>query len=67
MSQEDLIEASHFLLDHPPLDEIGGSIMDVIESYRYKTITKKQAEQQMLTEHYPYLSRYVKDRDLILI
>jgi hypothetical protein len=67
MVQEELLEAARFLLDHPPLDEIGGSIVDVIERYRYKALTKEQAETQMISNHYSYLSKYVKDRELVLI
>ena len=65
MHHQELLEASCFLLDYPPFDEIGGSVVEVVESYRYKMITKDQAVQQMLSEHYPYLSRYIKDKDLV--
>lgn len=63
----ELTEACHFLLDHPPLEEIGGTIVDVIERYRFKTITKQQAEHQMLREHNTYLSKFVKEKELLLV
>jgi len=65
MSQEELIKASHFLLDHPPLEEIGGKITGIIEDYRYKLLTKQQAEQQMLREYHPFLSKFIKEMDSI--
>ena len=49
-----------FLLDHPPLDEIGGSITNVIEKYRYNSLTKEQALEQMIVLHEPFLIKYSK-------
>ena len=51
-----------FLLKHPPLDEIGGSITDVIEKYRYNSLSEEQALDQMLTLHEPFLSKYAKQQ-----
>jgi hypothetical protein len=51
-----------FLLKHPPLDEIGGTITDVIEKYRYSSLTKDQALDQMLTLHEPFLVKYAKQQ-----
>jgi len=51
-----------FLLKHPPLDEIGGSITDVIEKYRYNSISEEQALDQMLTLHEPFLTKYIKQQ-----
>ena len=49
-----------FLLKHPPLDEIGGSITDVIEKYRYNSLSEEQALDQMMTLHEPFLIKYAK-------
>ncbi len=51
-----------FLLKHPPLDEIGGSITDVIEKYRYGTLTEDNAIERMLTLHEPFLIKYAKQQ-----
>ena len=51
-----------FLLKHPPLDEIGGSITDIIEKYRYGTLTEDNAIERMLTLHEPFLIKYAKQQ-----
>jgi len=51
-----------FLLKQPPLDEIGGSITDVIEKYRYGTLTEDNAIDRMLTLHEPFLIKYAKQQ-----
>ena len=51
-----------FLLKHPPLDEIGGPITDVIEKYRYGSLTEDRALDQMLTLHEPFLMKYSKQQ-----
>ena len=38
-----LQEAAVFLLDCPPLEEIGGPITEVIEMYRYGSLEKHDA------------------------
>lgn len=50
--------AAEFLLECPPLEEINGSIVDVIERYRYKTITRPEALTLMLGDHYKYLTKF---------
>ena len=48
-----------FLLKYPPLEEIGvGSIVDLIEKYRYGLLSKENALDEMLTLHEPFLSKY---------
>ena len=51
-----------FLLKHPPLDEIGGTITDVIEKYRYGSLTEDNAIERMLTLHEPFLIKYAKQQ-----
>ena len=51
-----------FLLKHPPLDEIGGTITDVIEKYRYGSLTQDQALDKMITLHEPFLIKYSKQQ-----
>ena len=48
-----------FLLDHPPLEEIGGSAVDVIENYREGFITKEKALVDLLTNHKDFLEKYI--------
>lgn len=55
-----LVSVAIFLLDHPPLDEIGGPITDIIESYRYGTITKDEAIDQMFEKHKSFLVKCSK-------
>lgn len=51
-----------FLLKHPPLDEIGGTITDVIEKYRYGSLTQDQALDRMITLYEPFLIKYAKQQ-----
>ena len=51
-----------FLLKHPPLDEIGGTITDVIEKYRYGSLTQDQALDKIITLHEPFLLKYAKQQ-----
>ena len=37
-----------FLLENPPLDEIGGPIVDIIEMYRIGALTKNQAVKSII-------------------
>lgn len=55
-----------FLLEHPPLDEIGGPITDVIEMYRVGTITKRKALRQLVTTFTPVLQKYADEKAAIL-
>lgn len=45
---------SIFLLEHPPLEEIGGPIVDVIEMYRAGMLSKKEALKK-ITNEYSYV------------
>jgi len=53
-----LINTALFLLEHPPLDEIGGAMIDIIESYRFGSLTKEVASQQLITQFKPALTKY---------
>lgn len=57
-------ETALFLLKYPPIDEIGGTIVEVIDQYRYGTITEKQALNIVIDYHKPLLQKYI-DRDLL--
>jgi hypothetical protein len=48
-----------FLLDHPPLEEIGGPILDIVENYREGFITKQKALDDMLKNHQNFLQNYI--------
>ena len=54
-----------FLLNHPPLDEIGGTITDVIERYRNNGMTKKEALLEMNTNHAAFLKKYTDEMNTI--
>jgi len=48
-----------FLLDHPPLEEIGGPILDIVENYRAGFTTKQRALEDMLKNHQNFLQNYI--------
>jgi hypothetical protein len=48
-----------FLLEHPPLEEIGGPVLDIIENYREGFITKQKALDDMLNNHQKFLENYI--------
>lgn len=48
-----------FLLNHPPLEEIGGSVVDVVENYREGFISKEKALVDLLTNHKDFLEKYI--------
>lgn len=54
-----LVDTALFLLEHPPLDEIGGAMIDIIESYRFGSLTKNNAVAQLVTEFEPALIKYM--------
>ena len=60
-----LQEAAVFLLDCPPLEEIGGPITEVIEMYRYGSLEKHDAVMELVTNFSNFLQRYVDQNELI--
>ena len=49
-----------FLLEHPPLEEIGGSITDTIDLYRNSCLTKEQAITKIKNLHARYVDKYIE-------
>ena len=60
-----LKEAAVFLLDCPPLEEIGGPITEVIEMYRYGSLEKTDAITKLVTNFNKFLQKYVEQSNLI--
>lgn len=58
-------EAAIFLLEVPPIEEIGGSITHTIEQYRAGTINKGTATQILLQEHKNFLEKYIETNELL--
>jgi hypothetical protein len=58
-----MTQAALFLLKHPPLEEIGGSITEVIERYRYHMLTEAEALEILTTKHKKYIQDYVSFND----
>lgn len=58
-----LEETAAFLLEYPPLDEIGGPITDVIEMYRYGGLEKNQAIAKLVTNFSNFLQRYINQNE----
>lgn len=54
-----------FLLEIPPLDEIGGRIAHIIEQYRAGIIPKGLCIDKILKEHQHFLHEYVTVSDFI--
>lgn len=57
--------ASIFLLEVPPLEELTDNIASVVEQYRYKMISKKEALDTLITTHKSIIEKYVHENQLI--
>lgn len=64
--KEDYEFVINFLLEHPPIEEIGGPITDTIELYRYGSITKDQATAVILKNFEHVIAKYVYESCSIL-
>lgn len=62
MEQDEVVV---FLLKHPPLDEIGGPLVDTIDLYRNKCITKKQAITIIKKDYESFINKYIKQAAII--
>lgn len=49
-----------WLLEHPPLQEIGGFISQIIEGYREGAYTKIHALKILEVEHKEFIELYIK-------
>lgn len=58
-------EAALFLLNCP-LDEIGGSILTVVEKHRYKTVTTEQAIEEMVNKFGSFLDKFIENQKQIM-
>jgi hypothetical protein len=58
-------EAALFILDCP-LDEIGGTILTVVEKHQYKTITTQQAIEEMVNNFGPFLDKFIENQKQLL-
>lgn len=52
-----------FLLDCPPLEEIGGPVTEVIEKYRNGMLSKKEAIHTMNTKFNSFLTKYSNQQE----
>lgn len=57
-----LEETAIFLLECPPLEEIGGPITDVVEMYRYGALERNEAVAKLVMNFSNFLQRYI-DQD----
>lgn len=48
-----------FLLEVPPIEEIGGQISSIIEQYRAGAIEKENCITRILSDHQPFLHKYI--------
>jgi len=60
-----LKQVARFLLCVPPLEELTDDIADVIERYRYNTISKESAMKILLEDYEAVLQNYI-DQNLSL-
>jgi len=58
-------DAATFLLEIPPIDEIGGKLNYIVEQYRSNTITKEMALQTILKNHKRFLENYVEINEML--
>lgn len=50
---------AEWFLDHPPVQEVGGFIAQVIEDYRHGFFTKPHALKILEVEHQDYIEKYI--------
>ncbi len=50
---------AEWFLEHPPLEEVGGFISQVIEGYRNGFYTKPHALKILEVEHQEYIEQYL--------
>lgn len=53
-------ETALFLLEIPPIDEIGGKITNIIEQYRLGIIPKSAAVQYIILHHKNFIEKYLE-------
>ena len=58
-------DIASFLLEIPPLDEIGGKITSIIEQYRAGVLKKQDAMHIILTDHKRFLEIYAEMNEKI--
>lgn len=58
-------QIAEFLLEIPPLDEIGGKITHVIEQYRAGILQKKVCVDRILNEYPHFLQEYIKTSEIL--
>ena len=50
---------AEWFLEHPPLEEVGGFISQIIEDYRHGFYTKPHALKILEVEHNEYIEHYI--------
>jgi hypothetical protein len=55
-----LREAAYFLLTKPPLEELTDNIADIVERFRYKSISKNQAAEMLIDECNEELTQFIQ-------
>ena len=50
---------AEWFLDHPPVEEVGGVISQIIEDYRHGFYTKPHALRILEVEHKEYIEKYI--------
>ena len=58
-------KVAEFLLEVPPLEEIGGKISHVIEQYRAGVLPKKTCLDRVLQDYHYFLQEYIKSTEVI--
>jgi hypothetical protein len=61
MTTKDLDATARFLLDCPPLEEIGNPLVDVIEQYRFQMLTEQQALEILTNKFQKLLQKITND------
>lgn len=55
-----------FLLDCPPLEEIGGPIVNIVEVYRQNVMSKQKAIDLIMTLHKKFIDKYINNNITII-
>jgi hypothetical protein len=50
---------AEWFLDHPPIEEVGGFISQIIEGYRNGFYTRPHALKILEVEHVEYIEQYI--------
>lgn len=54
-----------FLLKHPPIEEIGGEISNIVEEHRFGMLTEQESISKLIANFEPLLKKLARQNDEI--